>query len=102
MKLPNLIVVLLAILPLTACAKSQEEMCAEFGKHAIRLAVLEGAPLNASKEMIDLRVEQLVSRPSFEISNNKCVNNEKDRVTKKEFECAMKAKTLHALNACGK
>jgi len=98
-KLPNLVVVLFAILPLTACAKSQEEMCADMTKHVGRVALLEVAPLNANKEMIELRFEQFMDSNVFKDVYNKCVNNK--NMTKQQYECVMKAKTSRAGKACG-
>ena len=100
MKLRTANIALLAMLPLSACAKSQEAMCTDIVRQGVRLTVLENAPLNAGKEMIELRIEQIVSNPSKgAVAYKDCVNGKK--ITQKQYECIMKANTIHAGEASG-
>lgn len=98
MKLLTAASMLFAALPLVACVKSQETMCTEAAKHTVRGGVLENAPLNSSKEMIEMRVEQLFNHPGIQQSIKECLDR---KITKQEYECVMKSKTAREVGACG-
>ena len=101
MKLPNPIVVLFAILPLTACGKSEEEMCFDTIKHIWLVEFFERTALKATKEIkeeADFHSEKAMDMNIFNKNFKKCVNSKE--MTKKKYECAMKSKSSQAISMC--
>lgn len=95
---PAIAFIFIAAIPIAACTKSQDTMCAEAAEHTVRLGVMENAPLNSSKEMIEKKSEQLLNHPVMQQTIRECLDR---KITKQQYECVMKSKTVLGTDACG-
>lgn len=94
------IVMCVAVLPISACAKSDAEMCAAMAMQIAKLTTLSEAPMNATPDMIEYQTRNRLNGDRLQSWTRRCVEKKAPSNNKNHYECSMSAKTLNELYAC--
>lgn len=89
-----------AVLPITACAKSDVEMCQEMAKQIAKLNVLNEAPMDARTDLIEYQIKNHLQGERLQTWTRKCIEKRTPSSNMQHYECGMSATTLNELYSC--